>query len=223
MNHFCDISHVDPVVIQYVENLIMDTEEVTSTLMETIQLYLAEETMTPPLTLEMISQVKHHLQEQHRPEALPTPSLIEVREMIEPIVPMECSVNYAIKEDMEFKRGILQEYPYLEMNQVLFLIHKYGKKHVHGMLPVLVSEHGVEWFQTVHTEYERYQQQVKQEQKQEKEMKKKLYQKYYSSIIDPTKTYRPLVVMPRKDKLTRYRENKIVTNKGEKYIFHEEG
>lgn len=205
MNNKFQLSQVDPIIISYLHDMIEQSEEITEELLQTIQAYMPENIS---VTIKDLQEIKELLLQSH----FQTETVDIVNQDDSTI-----QINYAIKEDKDYKDKLLEEHPYLDRQKLLFLIHKHGKKQLEQILIIKESENE-NWFDENMIEYQRFCKQQEQNQRKEKEVKKSLYEKYYSSIIDPTKTYRPLVIQS-KEKQTRYHNNKVVTNKGEKFVF----
>lgn len=202
MEHFFNLENQDEVVVNYLNDLIISSEEINEDTIHTIKTFIPD---IKNIEINDIQEIKNNINQSNFQT-----NLIQIEEN------KDIQVLTSIKNDKDFKDKLQEQHPYLNKQQILFLIKKYGKKNIETILMIKLSENE-KWFDELINEYQIYIKQTEIEQKKEKQLKKSLYEKYYQSIIDTNKTYKPHILTP-KEHLTRFRDNKIVSNKGEKFI-----
>lgn len=202
------LNESDLCIVTYINGLIETSDEVNEELVETILVYLPE--LEGCLSVEDVCNVKEIIRIQNettgetQPMSAPPPARVEQS---------PTTVTKTLEDEL------MEEHPYLtERQQIDFLVSKFGKKNIKTVLMVRLSE-DENWFvNRFEGEYAKYKRDAEAEKKRERLLKKSLYEKYSESVLNPAKTYKPLILNTR-DKMTRYRDGKIVSTRGEKYIF----
>ncbi len=207
MERYFNLYGCDEFIIKYLEDLIENSEEINEEIVSLIATYFPE--LSGVLGINDILKIKEILQNNKKNNEIVEGYKEPVNEYKELI----CEY----KETKTLEEEIIMEHPYLDEDKVLFLIQKFGKKNIQTVLIVKLCENE-NWFDDLQDEYKKYKKEMENEKKKEKQIKKIIYEKYSDSVLNPNKTYKPLILNTKK-KMIRYRDGKIVSTRGEKYIF----